>query len=93
MATDGKGKSLSNKQIQRLGAAISQPDMETIALGYFNIDYEILMSARAFRGGDYQAFNRDMIVRWANKNPTNQVQVRRFIWRLAILCCCVAIFR
>ena len=75
MATCGNDNRLSNKQIQRLGAAISQPNMESIALGFFDIDYEIIMSARAFRGGDTQAFNRDMIVRWANRNPANQVEV------------------
>ena len=75
MATCGKHKPLSNKQIQRLGAAISQTNMESIALGYLDIDYEIVMSAIASRGQNGQGFNRDMIVRWANKNPANQVEV------------------
>ena len=81
MATCGKDKRLSNKQIQRWGAAISQPNMESIAMGFFDIDYEIIMSARAFRVGDTQAFNWDMIVRWANRNPANQVEV----WLLLLI--------
>ena len=75
MASCGKDKRLSNKQIQRLGAAIAQPNMESIALGYFDIDYETINSKIASRGQNDQGFNRDMIINWANKNPANQVEV------------------
>ena len=81
MATCGKDTRLSNKQIQRLGAAISQPNMESIAGGYFDIDYEIINSTVASRGQNGQGINRDMIVSWANKNPANQVEV----WLLLLM--------
>ena len=69
---EGGGVRLTNRQIQRLGAAISRHDMESIAMGYLNISHEKIKSCR---GEETEAFNRDMIVLWANRNPKNQVTV------------------
>ena len=61
----------------RLGRAIFSPDMESIALGYPNIDEEIIKSLRYEHRGNSEAFNRDILKRWAYRNPgSNQVEVR-----------------
>ena len=64
---------LTNRQIQRLGAAISQDDMESIATGYLNIDHSILKNMN--RGQSPEAFNLEVIYHWRNKTPKNQVMV------------------
>ena len=68
---------LTNRQYVRLGRAISSPDIESIALGYLNIDDEIIKSLRYEHRGNSEAFNRDILKRWAYRNPgSNQVEVR-----------------
>ena len=73
MATGGN-PNLTNEQIQRLGAAISQVHMATIAVGYLNIDNSILTNMKREESGE--AFNREVICHWRNKNPRNQTMVR-----------------
>ena len=68
----------TNRQIQQLGATISQPNMESIAMGFLNIDDDTISSFRVKRGDNTEAFNRDIIIYWANKNPRNQVKVNIF---------------
>ena len=71
---------LTNRHYVRLGRAISSPDMESIALGYLNIDDEIIKSLRYEHRGNSEAFNRDILKRWAYRNPgSNQVKVRKQI--------------
>ena len=68
---------LTNRQYVQLGRAISSPDMESIALGYLNIDLMIIKSKQFDHRGNSEAFNRDILKRWANRNPgPDQVQVR-----------------
>ena len=70
---------LTNRQYMQLGRAISSPDMESIALGYLQFDEEIIKSLRHENRGNFEAFNRDIIKRWANKNSgSDQVRVRAF---------------
>ena len=64
---------LTNPKIQRLGAAISQNDMESFALGYLDIDNAIIKNMK--REETREAFNREVLFRWRNKNPKNQVVV------------------
>ena len=64
---------LTNRQIQQLGAAISQDDMESFALGYLDIDNAIIKNMK--REQTAQAFNRELIYHWSNKNPNYQVKV------------------
>ena len=66
MATGGDPP-LTNRQIQRLGAAISRDDMETFAVGYLNIDNNIVKNMKKEESGE--AFNRQVIYHWRNKNP------------------------
>ena len=74
---EGLSGQLTNRQYVQLGRAISSPDMESIALGYLNIDLMIIKSKQFEHRGNCEAFNRDILKRWANKNPGPcQVQVR-----------------
>ena len=74
---DGQDGQLTNHQYVQLGRAISRPDMESIALGYLNFDDETIKSLRYEHRGNYEAFNRHILKRWANKNPgSDQVKVR-----------------
>ena len=50
--------------------------MESIALGYLNIDEEKIKNMKAARRDYTEGFVRDMIREWARRNPYNQVQVR-----------------
>ena len=71
--TEGR---LTNRQYVQLGRAISSPDMESIALGYFNIDKAKIKSLKMEHRENTEAFNRDIIEIWANKNSDpNQVKV------------------
>ena len=73
---EGSGQ-LTNRQYVQLGRAISSPDMESIALGYLNVDLMIIKSKQFEHRGNSEAFNRDILRRWANRNPgPNQVQVK-----------------
>ena len=67
MAT-GLGGQLKNNQIVRLARAISSRDMESIALGYLDIEDETIRNIKAARHGDMEGFNRDVIKTWLNMN-------------------------
>ena len=70
---EGGDVPLTNRQIQQLAAAISQGDMESIALGYLNIDNSIVKNMKREETGE--AFNREVIYHWRNKNPKKQTMV------------------
>ena len=70
---DGVDVPLTNRQIQRLGDAISRDDMESFALGYLDIDNAIIKNMK--REETAEAFNREVLFRWRNKNPKYQVTV------------------
>ena len=74
MATGGDNQ-LTNNQIVRLARAISSRDMESIALGYLDIEEETIKNLRDVRRDNVEAFNRDIIRHWMHKNPLDQVQV------------------
>ena len=76
MATGGEDPGqLTRKQIVRLAASISADNMQSIAEGYMDISPETIKNIRR-DASNAEAFNRDVIRHWANKNPDNQVQVR-----------------
>ena len=50
--------------------------MESIAEGYLDISRVTVGNIRRENQGNPEAFNRDIIHHWANKNPENQVKVR-----------------
>ena len=77
---------LTNRHYVRLGRAISSPDMESIALGYLNINEEIIKSLRYEHRGNSEAFNRDILKKWAYRNPgANQVEVRKKLVTIPLL--------
>ena len=68
---------LTNHQYVQLGRAISSPNMESIALGYLNFDEETIKNLHYEHRGNAEAFNRDILKRWANHNSgSHQVKVR-----------------
>ena len=77
MATGGHGGEITNLQYVELGRAISRPNMESIALGYLNIDQETIDSMKVKHREDIEAFNRDVLRTWAYKSAVrDQVKVR-----------------
>ena len=75
MDEDNRGR-LTNLQYVRLGKAISIHNMESIALGYFNIDEETIKNLHYEHRGNAEAFNRDILKMWANMHSdSNQVKV------------------
>ena len=77
MATGGRAvEQLTNYQIVSLAAAISSPNMETIAFGYMDFSDELIKSLKNEHRGNAEAFNRDIINKWASKNSgPDQVKV------------------
>ena len=72
-AVDDSGL-LTKRQIVRLAASISSDNMESIAEGYMDISPETVKNIRR-DASNSEAFNRDIIRFWANKNPDGQVEV------------------
>ena len=73
MATEDK-TALTPKQIVRLASAISADNMECIAEGYLDLSPENIKNIRR-DASNSEAFNRDVIRHWANKNSDDQVDV------------------
>ena len=74
MASKDDKHELTSRQIVRLARAISADNMASIAEGYMDISDETIKNIdRDTRGSE--AFNREIIKHWRNKNPENQVQV------------------
>ena len=74
MAT-GRNNDLSERKVVQLAAAISVNAMKTIAEGYLDIAPETVKTAEENRG-DAEAFNREIIRYWRNRNPgPDQVEV------------------
>ena len=71
---------LSDQEIEGLSEVIVTKHMATIAIKYLGLPQETVENLRSTRHGDSTAFNRDVLVRWRNKNPRiNQVKVSRTI--------------
>ena len=75
MATVGNSDQLTNNQIVRLAATISANNMAAIAEGYMDISSETIKNKKYENKDDAEAFNREIIRYWMNKNPGNQVEV------------------
>ena len=74
MATGGASERLTPRQIVRLARTISADNMAAIAEGYMDID-EVTIKHTERDTTNAEAFNREIIKLWANKNPKNQAQV------------------
>ena len=72
--TEHAESQLTQEQIVRLAAAISADAMKSIAEGYMDIEPETVKNIeRDTRNSE--AFNREIIRYWRNKNPENHVEV------------------
>ena len=60
----------------RLAQVISGSSMESIAIGYMNINQDKIKQIKESRRQDMEGFVRDIIEEWACRNPNDQVQVR-----------------
>ena len=67
---------LTGYQCVRLGQVISCSNMESIALGYLNINRDKIKQIKESRREDVEGFVRDVIEEWGRRNPGNQIQVR-----------------
>ena len=61
---------LTEEQIFRLADAISADNMMSIAFGYMDISNETIKNLRR-DASNSEAFNRDIIKLWKNRNPKN----------------------
>ena len=76
MATSDDKACLTQRQVVRLAAAISADKMAAIAEGYMNISNETVKNLQYENKAQAQAFNREVIRHWVNKNAgMDQVQV------------------
>ena len=77
MVGEKKSAPLTDEQIGRLAAVVAMDDMEKIAQIFFGISSEKIKNTRS----DYsksEAFNREILRIFANKNADNQVEVLNF---------------
>ena len=71
---------LTNRQIVRLAAAISANNMAAIAEAYMDIPSETIKNKKYENKDDAEAFNREILKYWCNKNSDNtQTQVRNSV--------------
>ena len=72
---DDENGNLTGYQYVRLGQVISGSNMESIAIGYININRDKIKQIRESRRQDTEGFVRDVIEEWTCRNPNYQVQV------------------
>ena len=75
MATKQTSVQLTGEQVVSLAAAIPVDEMRAIAEGYMGISEATVKNLLYENIGQAEAFNREIIRIWANKNPENQTQV------------------
>ena len=74
MAAGGERR-VTNGMIVCLAEAISAQNMESIALTYMGIEWEMLQNLRREHREEIEAFNRDVIRRWCNKKSSGPDQI------------------
>ena len=74
-----KPTELTGRQIVRLAAVLPADKMSLIAEGFMGIEYEILQDLQKRNRDNAEAFKRDIIKLWIEKNRKNQLQVIREI--------------
>ena len=80
MATNDRDSgNITGPQYVRLSQVISSSNMESIALGYFDINIDRIKQLKEARREDSQGFVRDVIQEWACRHPGNQIQVRKAV--------------
>ena len=78
MATEHTSRSmqLTGERVVSLAAAIPADEMRAIAEGYMGISQVSVKNLLYENIGQAEAFNREVIRKWAHQNPENQAQVR-----------------
>ena len=83
IASTGKCETLTNEKIMILANGITVDEMEKIGEGYMDISYETIMDLKDKNRQDAVAFKREIIKKWARKNPgAQQVEVYSSIYLL-----------
>ena len=85
MAAEGNLQ-LTDEKIAVLATAISVENMTSIAEGYMNISDETIKNLEYENRGKAQAFNREVLKLWRNKNSaSDQVKVIHSLWYFRII--------
>ena len=66
---------ITNRQYMELASAISVRTMRKIALGYLDLSHSTIKNIEADHQGDVEAQSREILRKWAYKNPDDQVKV------------------
>ena len=75
MASGEEGQ-LTNNQIVHLARFISSQNMESIALGYLDIEDPVIKNIKHENRDNAEAFNREIIRNWRQRNSEpNRVQI------------------
>ena len=69
-----KGR-LTEQQIIELADEISVTEMTKIAIKYLNLKKGVIGNIKVNNSGDAESQSREMLRKWANMNPENQVKV------------------
>ena len=80
MATSELKIRLTPRQIVPLAAVIPANNMAAIAEGYMDIDEATIKNKKYENKDSAEAFNREIIKFWINKNPGNEVQVSKVLF-------------
>ena len=74
--TEEPSGNLTLRQVVHLAAAISADNMVAIAEGYMDIKSQTIKNIQVENKDDTDAFKREILECWRNKNPVDQVQVK-----------------
>ena len=66
---------LTNRQYIELASAISVKVVRTIALGYLGLSDSAIKNIETDHQGNAEAQSREMLRKWAYRNPDNQVKL------------------
>ena len=75
MATQENPTHLTGKQVISLAASIGVDEMQVIAEIYMGFSPVVVKNLLFENNNQAEAFNREVIRIWANKNPQDQIQV------------------
>ena len=77
--TEQPSGNLTPRQVVRLAAATSAEDLTIIAESYMDIKSQTAKSMQVDNKDDIDAFKREVLEYWRDKNPDDQVQVNIII--------------
>ena len=77
MSTKERGQILTNRQIAMLASSVSKDKLVAIAQDFMRFTHESVTLIQKENCDDIEALKRKIIQIWANRNPENQVKVRK----------------